>query len=104
MNFWGDVTRAFRETNHDAVSVASGIGAALNGGGKLYGSFKTASADGVFDAATIDGGASAVADVGAGVVAAAAPEAAIAAATGAVFGYGADFVDHLGQNLGWWGN
>ncbi|EJY57126.1 tRNA delta(2)-isopentenylpyrophosphate transferase [Alicyclobacillus hesperidum URH17-3-68] len=37
-------------------------------------------------------------------IGAAAPEIAGAAIGGAAVGYVADFVDHFGQNMGWWKN
>ncbi|GLG00222.1 hypothetical protein Alches_02610 [Alicyclobacillus hesperidum subsp. aegles] len=99
MSWWSSAVKAFHQTNHDAVSVASGIAAAVTGGGKMASSINAARNAGVFDAVAIDGGAVAVGEVGVGVVSAAAP-----AAAGAAVAYAGDFVDHFGQNMGWWGN
>ncbi|PWI56836.1 hypothetical protein [Sulfoacidibacillus thermotolerans] len=104
MSWWSATVKAFNQTNRDSVSVASGIAAAVTGGGKIASSINTANKAGVFDAAVIDGGTAAVGEVGAGVVAYAAPAAAAAAVGAATLAYAGDFIDHFGQNMGWWGN
>lgn len=104
MSWWSATVNAFNQTNHDSISVASGIAGAITGGTRMASAFKTASASSVFDAAAIDGGTVAVGEVSAGVVASAAPAVVGAVAVGAGVAYAGDFVDHFGQNMGWWGN
>ena len=103
-NTWHSASSAFNQTNHDAVSVGSTILNAITGASgarNAASAISEARAGGTFAAAELDGGAAAVARVGIGI---ATPEIATPVAVGAGLAYGADFIDHFGQNMGWWKN
>lgn len=104
MSVWSIAGDAFHQTNHDAVSVASGIGGAFTAVSRYAGAFRNVSVSGAFDAAALDGGAEATMAVVGGTIVAAAPEVATAVAIGGGLAYAADYIDHFGQDAGWWGN